>query len=363
MPPTRLARPLSLLLLLVIAGGCGDSALIGDGPIRRAVVDADGTVWVHRSFTRRNADVSVLLTVDPETGAAAPILPRLPGDGSNTVTAVDVLLDRPGTQDELLLVGEDFGVGIMRGPFRFRGAFPTLEVLVDGPIRRPAGGPADAVSPDGAHVVLFRPGPLQSGRRLWQTIVVDVAAATAHEPAPPIPGREVEWLGPGVARIGPAGSDRRTLLLGAAMPADGTATAARIVGPDEVPAGIDLEPAPPEDGGRFVDRLGGVWTWTRDPPQLAYRSPDTSADAPATHVHDPASASTSAGTAANLIAGLVGLAEPDRVAPPAGAAAPAADTMTLIGWTREGLVRLTLAPDATPAIRVTPLPLRFDRER
>ncbi|MFK7960281.1 MAG: hypothetical protein AB8G96_07115, partial [Phycisphaerales bacterium] len=291
--PSRLILVASCLLGLLF-GGCGDAGLLGSGPIRGVVVDEDGTVWVHRSFSGRNADVAVLLTVDGATGAAAPILPRLPGEGSNTITAVDLMVDRPGDEGELLLAGESFGAGTMRGPYRFRGVLPTLEPLVEGPIHLPSGGPSTALSPDGRHLVVFRAGPRQSGRQRWQTVVIDVASGTADEPAPPVAGRQITWLGQNVARLDlgprdapadaskPGDAGPRMLLLGAAMPADGTATAARIVRPDAAPGAIDAGDDPFPSPTRFVDLHGGSWSWSDAPPELSYRAPGVGPGAAAT---------------------------------------------------------------------------------
>lgn len=192
---------LTVLTLLGLAG-CGDgSAAIGAGPIRSVELDDDGRAWVLRAYAPRSPNIAVLLDLDPITGAAAPVLPRLPGDRIRTVTNIGMVTLQPteaGAPTRLLLAGPEVGLTRISGPFAFRGAFPILEGLEEDAGWAPSGGPAGVPSPDGRHLLLLAPDDSRSPTdgRVWRLAVAAIASSeiTVLEPRLAVPDRDVRWL-------------------------------------------------------------------------------------------------------------------------------------------------------------------------
>ncbi len=331
----RVAAAALVGALGALAGGCErEAALVGTGPIRSVEVGPDGSAYVLRAWRDRTPGSTVLLDVDPATGAAAPILPRLPGRRGATVRTIELAVPRPaaateGGPVELVLVGPDVGLARIRGPFAYLGAFPELEILDETRLLPPAAGPAASVSPDGNRLLLFAPERNGPGEWAYVPVIVDLTDLSRRRAVRALPGREGTWLASGAAQVvGPDGPLRAEPTEAGRLrlvPVDGTAAKAP-------PARGWTRAA----GGELVRTAGGPdgpadsapLDW---PAPLAGVTPLAAAPVPGT---DGAGGGPTDGSAPRTVA---------------------------LAWTGRLLLRVTADADGT--LGAVPLDLTFDRGR
>lgn len=299
--------------VMAAASGCGgEDDLIGTGPVRSVAPTPDGEAIVLRAWRHRTPNAAVLLDVDPATGRAAPILPKLEGRRGATIRAIELAVPRPETVPvELLIAAPEFGLGVIRGPFVYLGERPVVEPLWPDRLLPPDGGPAAARSPDGGRLLLFRlDEDAASPEATWTATVIDLRSLERTDLSPARGDRDGRWL------------DADRLVLGGESPrtaADGFAPA-------------------PADPGTPEARPDRCWI-QGDPPRLMR--------------------ATAAGPEVVPLP-----VTPTGVLPwPAATDVPAPDDppTAAIVWSDDGLLRV--GPDAAGDWTADPLPLRFDRTR
>lgn len=333
----RLRRGAGLLaaVLATALAGCGtEDDLIGTGPVRSIEQGHDGTAYMLRAWRDRTPNAAVLLSVDPATGAASPILPKLPGRRGATIRTIEVAVPRPAPPPppgsgpdgadgidetppvELLISGPDIGLAVIRGPFAYLGAFPVIQPITEQRLLPPAAGPAAARSPDGGHLLLFaldENSPAR-GAAAWTPTLVDLRSLEVSAAGPARADRVARWTGTRRVQLGAGDGDGD----GFEIAADGTVT-----------------PTAPAEAATPGDAAGV--SLMADPPRLVLDRDDGS---PMT----------------------IDLAGPaDGFTP--WTADDGADRPTLLGllWTGGVVQRVELDPGGTP--RLITLPLTFDRQR
>ncbi len=297
-------------MLLAAAGGCGgEDDLIGTGPVRSVAPTPDGQAIVLRAWRHRTPGAAVLLHLDPVSGRAAPILPKLEGRRGATIRAIEVAVPRPETvPSELLIAAPEIGLGIIRGPFVYLGERPVIEPLWPDRMLPPDGGPDAALSPDGGRLLLFaRNDAADDPAAAWTAAVIDLRSLERTDLSPPRGDRRGRWLDAGRLALGE----------------------------DPPRAAADGFAAP---SGPIADATGdesGPWRVVGDPPRLEHVGPAGPVTIP-----------------------LPGPPSGVRAWPSAagGSAAPAA-----IAWTDATLLRIALGPDG--GWTTEPLAPTFDRTR
>ncbi len=314
----RRRRPIAGLavaaaIAVTVAGCGGEDDLIGTGPVRSIAPAPDGQAIVLRAWRHRTPNAAVLLEVDPDTGRAAPILPKLEGRRGATIRAIELAVPRPETVPvELMIAAPEFGLGIIRGPFVYLGERRVVEPLGPDRFLPRAGGPAAARSPDGGRLLLFRlDEDAATPDAAWTATVIDLRSLERTDLSPPRGDRVGRWL------------DAGRLVLGGESPR----TAADAFAPPDAPDAPD------------ADARSGLCWIEGDPPRLMRAT----------------------------IAGpeVVPLpVTPAGVLPwPAAASAdsPGDPRPAAIVWSDDGLLRITSGPGG--GWFADPLPLMFDRTR
>jgi hypothetical protein len=289
-PPATGRRPAAIALALLVftlaltltltVSGCGrEEDLIGTGPIRSVSAGADGTAYVLRAWRDRTPNAAVLLVVDPLTGSAAPILPKLGGHRGAAIREIEFVVPRPAAADppELVIGGPEIGIAVIRGPFAYLGAYPEVEIRHEGRFLPPAAGPAAAASPDGRHLLMFEPArdaEAAAGTTSWRVVLVDLATLELTRLGGRVASRDGQWLSgdrfrlgrPG--RIGRVGEDGTIALTDAAPDPAGGEANGDANGDGRLARAAALVAALPEANAEPVE---GYCRW----PAAGERAPDT----------------------------------------------------------------------------------------